>query len=157
MAHGAEHERDPLRMHEIVDASAGFVDHLQRVHPDVALGMPLRLLRTTGERLQFRKQRRDDAKIHCERETGRRPRREQQFFDFAPDAFSRQIVERNRPAQRARLLVEFEIEPGHELHGAQHPQAVIGKRVPIDHPQTALGEVLSTVKRIEVLLSERIP
>ena len=53
VADGAEHHRDLLRVIEIVDARARLVDDHQRVHPDVALGMPLRLLRAADERLQL--------------------------------------------------------------------------------------------------------
>ena len=63
--------------------------------------MPLRLLRAADERLQLRKQLGDDAEIQREREADRRPRREQQLLDLAPDALGRQIVERNLAAERA--------------------------------------------------------
>src|SRR5437660_1254302 len=81
------------------------VDHLQRVHPDVPLRMPLRLLWAAGERLQLWKEGGDDAEVHGQGKTDGRPRREQELFDFAPDPLGRQIVERNGPAQRTRLGV----------------------------------------------------
>ena len=79
---------------EVVDALARLVDDLQRVDPDVALRMPFGLLRTAGERLELRKQLLDDAELHRERQADRRPRRQQQLLDFAPDALGRQVVER---------------------------------------------------------------
>ena len=45
----AEHDRDAARQIEIVDAVARAVDDQQRVHPDVAFGMPLGLLRAVDE------------------------------------------------------------------------------------------------------------
>ena len=51
VADRAEHHRDLLRAIEVVDARARLVDDHQRVHPDVALGMPLGLLRAADERL----------------------------------------------------------------------------------------------------------
>src|SRR3954468_5893875 len=95
----AEHHRDLLRPRQVGDSRSRLVDHLQRMYPDVPLGMPLRFLRTSGQGAKLRKQRADDSEIHRERETDRRaPRLQQQLFDFAPDAFARQIVERNRAA-----------------------------------------------------------
>ena len=41
---------------------------MQRVHPDVAFGVPLRLLRAADERVQFRKEPVDDAEVERERE-----------------------------------------------------------------------------------------
>ena len=68
VTHRAEHDRDLLRPRQVVDAPACLVDDLQRVHPDVAFRMPLRFLRTPGQRVKLGKQRRDDAEIHREGE-----------------------------------------------------------------------------------------
>jgi hypothetical protein len=68
----------------------------------------------------------DDAEIHGECEANRRRVGEQQFFDFAPDPFGRQIVERDAATDVACRLVERETEPRDELDRAQHAQAVVG-------------------------------
>ena len=102
VADRAEHDREPLRTRQVVDARARLVDDLQRVHPDVAFGMPLGLLRAADERVQLGKEPFDDAEVEREREADRRPRRAEQLFEFAPDALGRQIVERDAPADRAR-------------------------------------------------------
>ncbi len=136
---------------------ARLIDHLQRVHPHVALGVPFGLLRTAGERLQFRKQRADDAELHRERQADRRPRRQQQLFDFAPDALGGQIVERNVAAQRARLVVERELESRGELHGAQHSQAVVAERRRIDDAEKPPLDVPAAVAGVEVFARQRIP
>ena len=60
--------------------------------------------------------------------TRRLPRLQQELLDLAPDPFRRQIVERNRRAQRARLLLELALEPRRELDGAQHAKAVVTER-----------------------------
>ena len=117
VADRAEHHRELLRPRQIVDARARPIDHLQVVHPDVAFGMPLRLLRTAGERLQLGKQLRDHAEIHREREADRRP--------SARTAASRTRPRRARPADRragsrgtarARRRLEREAEARGELH-----------------------------------------
>ena len=83
--------------------------------------------------------------------------RKQELLDFAPDPFGREIVELNRPAERARFEVELEIEARHELDRAQHPEAVIRKCPGVDHPQAAPLEVVAAAKRIEVFVGQRIP
>ena len=49
VADRAEHDGDLLRARQVVDALPRLIDDLQRVHPDVSLGMPLGLLRTADE------------------------------------------------------------------------------------------------------------
>ena len=151
VAEGAQHDGHPLRTIEIVDAPPRLIHHLQRVHPHVALGVPFGFLRTAGERLQFWKQRADDAELHRERQADRRARRQQQLFDFAPDSFGRQIVERNIAAQLAGHVVERELEPRRELHGAQHSQAVVAERRRIDHAEKPPLDVPAAVAGIQVL------
>ena len=63
VAHRAEHHRGQPRPIEVAVRVARLVDHHQRVHPDVALGMPLRLLRAADERLHLRQQLLDDAEL----------------------------------------------------------------------------------------------
>ena len=95
----AEHHGQLLRSAEVVDAAARLVDDEQRVHPDVALRMPLGFLRTADERLQLGKEPVDDAELEREREADRRPfGQEQQLLDLAPDALGRQVVERDPAA-----------------------------------------------------------
>ena len=61
------------------------------------------------------------------------------------------------PADRSRLVVERTLEARGELQRAQHPQAVVGERVGVDHAQAAGGEVVAAVERVEVLAGQRIP
>ena len=68
VAHGAQHHHEPLGPGQVVHSRARLVDHLQRVNPDIALGMPLRLLRAADERVQFGKQPFDDAQVERQRE-----------------------------------------------------------------------------------------
>ena len=95
--------------------------------------------------------------LQRERKADGRPRREQQLFDFAPDALSRQIVERHRPAQRPRFVVEREFEPGRELNRAQGAKAVVGERRRIDDAEHAPLDVAASVERIEVLVRSADP
>ena len=102
VADRAQHDGDLLRPRQVVHARPRLIDDLQRVHPDVALGMPLGFLRAADERVQLGKQFLDDAEIQREREPDRRLRREQQLLDLAPDPLGRQIVERDRAAKSRR-------------------------------------------------------
>ena len=70
MADGAQHHGNRLRPRQIVDARPRAVDDLQCMYPDVAFGMPLRLLFAARERLQFGKELGHDAKLHRERKSG---------------------------------------------------------------------------------------
>ena len=70
-----------------------------------------------------------DAEIHREREADRRPRREQQLLELAPDPLGGQIVERNLAAERrASTSSRVNVEARGELDGAQHAQAVVAER-----------------------------
>ena len=72
--------------------------------PDVAFGMPLRLLLAADQRPHLGQHAIDDAEVEREREPDRRPcGLEQQLLDLAPDPLGGQIVERDRAAQRARV------------------------------------------------------
>src|SRR5262245_27182873 len=115
--------------------------------------MPLRLLWTTGERLQLRKEGGADTEVHGQLKTNRGAGRKQELLDLSPDPFGREIVELNRLAERTRVGVELEIEARHELDCAQHPEAVIRKGPGVDHPQAAPLEIIPAAKRIEVLVS----
>ena len=157
MTDGAEHDRNLLRTWKIVDARARLVDDLQRVHPHVAFGVPLGLLRAAGERLQLGKQFFDNAERHREREADRGPRRENQLLDFRPDPLGRKIVERNRAAQGVSRFIEREVEPGGELDRAQHAQAVVGERHRIDDAEKPAAKVAAAVEWVQVLAGERIP
>ena len=138
VADGAEHDGELLRPRQVVDARPRLIDDLQRVHPDVAFRMPLRLLRAADERVQLGKQLFDDAEVERQREADRRPRREQQLLDLAPDALGRQIVERNRAAERARRRSSsVRSKRAANCTRAQHAQAVVGERRRIDDAQDA--------------------
>ena len=115
---------------EIAIQLARAVDHHQRVNPDVAFGMPFRLLLAADERHASRAARCSTTpRSQRERESDRWPRRlQQQLLQFAPDPFGRQIVEPDPPAQFGGLLVERELEACGELHRAQHAQAVVAER-----------------------------
>ena len=157
VAYRPEHDRNLLRPGQIADAAARLVDHLQGVHPHIALWMPLRLLGAPRQRLQFRKQLGDHAELHRQREADRRTRREDQLFDFAPHPLGRQIVERSGAAQLPRLVVQPQIEPGGKLHRPQHPQAVVEKALAIDDAKEAPADIATAVEGIQVLPGERIP
>ena len=77
MTEGAEHDGDLMRPIEVVEASPRLINHLQRVDPYVALGMPFGLLRTLRERLQLGEQRADDAQLHRQRQPNGGPSGEQ--------------------------------------------------------------------------------
>ena len=131
-----------LRPRQVVDARARLIDHLQRVHPDVAFGMPLRLLRAAGERLQLGKQlrrrRRDPSRARSRSTAAARTA----AFRFRPRR-ARPADRRaeSRGTARASRLVERELEPRRELHRAQHAQAVVAERRRIDDAQQAPREI----------------
>ncbi len=153
----AKHDGDLLRTRQVVDAQTRLVDDLQGMDPNIALRMPLRLLRASDQGAQFWKKLADGAEIQREREAHRRPRGEEQLLELSPDPLGRQIVERDRPAQGSRVLVELEVESRGELHRTQHAQAVLGERGRIDGAKAAPGEVGAAVERVDVPVIERIP
>ncbi len=138
-------------------ARARLVDDHQRVHPHVAFRVPLGLLRAVGQRRHLRDERLDHAELEAERETDRRPLRQQQeLLDLAQHALARQVVEGDAAAHALRRLVHGEPEPRRELQRAQDAQAVVGERPLVDHPQHARVEVAASAERIEVLAGERV-
>ena len=97
---------------------------------------------------------RSSARLQADR---RPPGLQQQLLDLAPDPFGRQIVERNRAAQRARLRLELALEARRELHARA---ARAGCRRRTSRGSTARRirrvEVGAAVERIEVLAGQRI-
>ncbi len=157
VADRAEHHREAARAVEVVNRRSHLVDDHQRVHPDVALGMPLGLLRAAGERRHFRDERGDDPELEAQREPDGRPLREQQeLLNFAQHALAGQVVEGDGAAHASGAFVHRQREPRRELQGAQHAKAVVGERPLVDHPEDAALEVVPAAERVEVLLRERI-
>ena len=101
-----DEHRNLLRSWQAVDASSRLVDHLERMHPDIPFGVPLRFLRAADERVQFGEELLDHAEFERETKANRRSWREEQFLELTPDALGRQIVERDGPADCARLVVD---------------------------------------------------
>ena len=158
VAHGTEHHGGQARPVEVGVPLPRFVDHHQRVDPHVALGMPLGILRAVVERHHLRQHLLDHAEVARQGESERRSlRHQQQLLDFAPEPFSGEVVERDGAADGARLVIQHAREACGELHGAQHPQAVVGEGARIDHAQPVGVEVGAAAERIEVLVGERIP
>ncbi len=153
-----QHQGDLRRSGEIVDEPARLVDHQQRMHPHVPFGMPLRLLWAADKGAQLGKQPFDDAQLPGEREPDRGAGRlEQEFFQLAPDALGRQIVERDLPAERLGRLLESEVQAGRELNGPQNSQTVVAEGRRIGRPKQAPSEILQAPVGIEVLAGQRIP
>ena len=79
------------------------VDHHERVRPDVAFGMPLRILRAVVERDHLGQQLFDHAQLARQREADRRALgHQQQLLELAPDSLRRQVVERDRRGRCSR-------------------------------------------------------
>mgnify|MGYP003694295745 CR=1 FL=1 len=90
VADRAEHDGELLGPRQIVDARARLIDHLQRVHPDVAFRVPLRLLRAVRRAPAVRETVRSmmpSSSAKAKPIDGRR--REQQLLELAPDALWR--------------------------------------------------------------------
>ena len=68
VAHGAEHDRNQPRATEIAVRPPCFVDDHQRVDPDVAFGVPFRLLFAADEWTHLREHAIDDAKVERQHE-----------------------------------------------------------------------------------------
>ena len=75
---GAEHDCDPARAVQVIDAGARLVDHHQRVHPHVPFGVPLRFLLASDEGFDLRKEAVDDEEVESQGKTNRGARREEQ-------------------------------------------------------------------------------
>jgi hypothetical protein len=155
---GAQHHSDEPGTIEIVIQLACLVDHHQRVHPDVPLGMPFGLLLAPDERLHLRQDLVDDAEIQRERKTDRGPfGGEQQFLQLPPDALRRQIVERNPAAQVGCVVLQRELESRRKLDGTKHTKAVVAKRRGIHDTQNTTTDVVAPVERVLVDVGQRIP
>ena len=101
MADRAEHDGQALGTRQVIHACSRLIHHLQRMHPDVAFGVPFGFLHAADERVEFREEPLDDTEVEREGQSNRRPRRHEQLLDFAPDAFGGKVVERDRQADRA--------------------------------------------------------
>src|SRR5262245_22418220 len=111
MRDGSEHDGGRPSTIETLETFARFIDDHQRVNPDVAFGMPLRLLLAADERVHFRPESFDHADVACEGESERRTYGlQQEFLDLAPHTFGGQVVERNAAQDRAGLRIDVEVE-----------------------------------------------
>ena len=121
--------------------------------------MPLGFLFAPDERSHLRPESVHDLELTREREADRRPARlQEQLLELAPDAFGRQIVERDARADRAGLLGHRELEAGGELQGPQHTQAVVARTCAGSTTRsTPRVEIGAPVEGILVRSGERIP
>ena len=131
---------------------------LQRVHPDVALRMPLGLLRAADERLQLR----ETAVATTPRSSASaKPidgRGANSSFSISPQIRSAGRSSSGIARHSARVpSSSVELEPRGELHRAQHAQAVVGERRGSTTRSSAALEIAAAVERIEVLVGQRIP
>ena len=158
VADGAEHHGEPPRARQVVDAPPRLVDHQQGMSPDVAFGVPLRLLRAVDEGRELGEQPLHDAGLARQGEAQRRPRGQQeQLLELAPHPFGRQVVEGGRAAGGAGRFVDLEFQARGELHRAQHAQAVVAEGGPVDHAQALAPQVVASAVGVEVLLAQRVP
>src|SRR5262249_3732115 len=74
---GAEHHRDLHGAREPVEPGSSLIDYLQRVRPDVALGMPVGLLRASNERAELRKELVEHAEVSRDGQANRWSGREE--------------------------------------------------------------------------------
>ncbi len=109
------------------------------------------------QRLQLGKELRNDAELQRQCQANRWPWREEELFDLTPDAFGRQIVQRNGGADCARGIVQREPEARTELQRSENPQAVVRKSRRVDDAQKPPRDVAPAVERIEIFVGERIP
>ena len=158
VADGAEHHNRQRRPAEVAVSASGLVDHHQRVRPNVAFWMPLRVLRAVIERDHLREQLLDHPQLASQGEAQRRPLgHQEQLLDLSPDPLRRQIVERNRPADAGAVGLECHLEAGRELERAKHSQRVVAEPVAIDHAQDPALEIGPASPRVQVLAGQRIP
>ena len=158
MAHGPEHHRSQARSIEIAVQLASLVDHHERMDPDIALRMPLRLLPAADKRAQFGQHHVHDAEVERERESAGRPTcLQQELLEFAPDPLRRQIVEGDTPAQTRRVVLEAKLEARGELYGAKDAQAVVAKGIEVNGAQQAGSQIAPPVEWIRILVGQRIP
>ena len=159
MAERAQHHGELARkvVLEALEQSARLVDHLQRVRPDVAFGMPLRVLGRGGQRHELGRDRLQHSPLARERETeGRPPRLQEQLLDLAEDAVGGQLAERHRRAEPGGRLVDLELEARGELQRAQRPQRVVAESRRVDRSQPPRVEVGLATPRVDELARGRI-
>src|SRR5262245_16615854 len=158
VAHGAEHQGSQAGAIEIAVQFERFVNHHERVCPDVTFGMPRRFLNAPDGWKHFRHHLSDDPEIECELESDRRASGlQEKLFDFSPDTLGGKIVQRQRAAERRCLRLEGELETCGELHGAERTQAVVGKCVQIHGAQQTSFKISATIERVFVAAGQRIP
>ena len=158
VGHGAKHHDELIRAIEIVDALSRLIDHLQRVYPHVALGMPLRLLLASDEGLELGKQLIDDAELQRKRETNRRPLARRSSFSISP-----QMRSGGRSSRRIDRHSAFVCSSGVSSKRAANWIARRTRRLSspnvagIDDLENRLVEICAAVERILELSGDRIP
>ncbi len=144
--------RSPLR-------GARLVHHHQRVHPDVAFRVPLRLLRAADERHELGQHARDDAEVERQRQADRRARGAwSSSFSISPQMRSGGRSSSGMRRHRAAVASSrSKLEARRELHRAQHAEAVVAEHPEIDGAQDPAPQIAAAVEGILVGVRQRIP
>ena len=133
-----------------------FVDYQQRVHPDIAFGMPLGILGHAGQRFELGKEAQQSARLE-EMQPGRGSAPlEEQLAKLLEDALARYLVERRPAAQVHEDRVGRHLEAGDELRHSQRPQGVFGEGARVGGAEHAALEVPSPSEGVDDLVGEGV-
>ena len=148
------------RHEQVVRADAGAderegVDGVERVGPDVAFGMPARVLFAVDERREFGVVAEPAAVAQEQEPEGGLAAQEQELLPFGGEALARQVVLRHRTADRDRFGRDGEAEARGELHGAQRAQRIF-REVRADVAQDAGLDVGEAVEGVDELGREGV-
>ena len=82
---------------------------------------------------------------------------EQHLVQLVPHALRRHALEQRAvpPHERARLVLDGEVEPRHELNAPQNPQRILEKRILAVDPEKPPLEIRLSAERIDERAASR--
>ena len=154
MAERSEHQGEVVVA--AVAKQGRFVDHHQRMHPDVALGMPLGVLRHADQGFELGEEAEQPALLE-EAKAGRRaPPLQQQLADLFENTLARHFVQGRLAAQLDEGGIGGHLEAGDELRYPQRPQGVFGEGAGVGRAEHAGLEVTPASEGVDDLVGERV-
>ncbi len=136
-------------LREGVEARAGVI-------PDVALGMPFRILRHADHRVEFRVELRPTAGLQDIQADRRLAAAEQELRPLLHQAFGRQVDLGERGTEGDGLRGDREFEARGELHRTEHAERVFGELIG-DVAKTLSLKIGDAAPRVDHLARERVP
>jgi len=153
----AEHgEADDEILPFLADAVGGVgIETVSGMGPDIAFGVPLRVLSATHERFQFGEILEPAGCLKEVQTGGNGSALKDEFFPFFPKALTGQLSWAELTAEADRFGICIQVETGDKLHAPEHAERVFGEGAG-DMSEAVVFEVFEASKGVNQVACERV-